>query len=105
MIAERAGSLCKFDASLHSHAITVDLGAGYAGITIDRIYIPVGHNMTGGQIGVQQDDAVGMPSPSSLLGYRATVAGEAFDWEFTTPSSEQFIQLLWNAKSKARSAR
>jgi hypothetical protein len=57
--------------------------------------------MTGGQIGVQGDDNAEFASASSLLGYRNTVAGEAFDYELTTPSSERYIQLKWNPGSGA----
>ncbi len=93
LIDDRAGSLCKFAGSASDHSIIVDLGA--SPVSVERVYVPVGHNYSGTQIGMEQDTDIAFPSPTGILYWKNTTAA-AVDHAMDVNSSERYVRFVWN---------
>jgi hypothetical protein len=91
LIDDRAGSLCKMGTSEIDHYIQVDRGAGTLD-AIDRLIIPVGHNLSGFTFDLYADDNAGMASPTTLInGASATAA--MIDEDFAS-NQERYVRLV-----------
>jgi hypothetical protein len=83
-----------FTGAAANHHIQVDLGTGYASVTVDRMFIPLGHNYDTYDLRVREDDNSGMSSATTL--YSVTPhSGTALIDVTLTESSERYIRTDW----------
>jgi hypothetical protein len=97
LVDDRAGMLFKFTTSGPAHRIDLDLGTGTLPI-LNRLYIPLGHNLTG-TIDVQNDDNASFSSPATVLSGYAVSAATVVDAEIS-PVIQRYYRLLFNGTGK-----
>lgn len=91
LIDDRPSVRFKWTDSAANHIIDVDLGAGYAALDIDRLWIP-NHNISG-EIKVWQDDAADFVGMQQIL-VATAVAGTDMDEAFDLTQSAQFLRFI-----------
>ncbi len=93
LIDDRGGSLCRLGATSANQYIQIDRGA--AGLNeIDRLYIPVGHNLNGCTIRLESSASVGMGSPTTMLAATAVVTTTALAYSLTS-STQRYVRLTF----------
>jgi hypothetical protein len=85
-----AGTLMKFNASAADHDIEVDRGAGTLE-AIDRLIIPLGHNLSGSTVEVFSDPT---PGPTTSRGSAAATAA-LFSLDFTS-NTDRYVRVTFS---------
>lgn len=84
-----------FASAAADHYIQVDLGTGYASVTVDRMLIPVGHNFDTYDLRVREDSAADMSVDPQVL-YSVTPHSGTGQIDVTlTESADRYIRVDW----------
>jgi hypothetical protein len=87
---DRMSTLFKWITSAAGHMINVNRGVGPW--SIDRLYIPFGHNLNGAKLLVQTDTLPAFSSPTTLYGPTLVSGTDPIDVTLTS-STEQFLRV------------
>lgn len=89
-----------FDAAEADHHVQVDLGTGFAGIPVDFLFVPVGHNFDGQDIRIRDDDNDAMGSAAELYLVEPH-SGTGQIAVAITESTQRYIRFDWNGDNFA----
>lgn len=93
MLDERR-EVMSFAGAAADHHVQVDLGTGFASLTVDWLLIPVGHNFDSYDLRVREDDNAGMSSATVLYSVIPHSGTAQIDVAITE-SSERYLRLDW----------
>jgi hypothetical protein len=84
-----------FAGAAADHHVQVDLGTGFASLTVDRLFVPVGHNFDTYDLRVRDDDNDAMSSAAELYKVEPHSGTGQIDVALTAASTQRYIRVDW----------
>lgn len=89
LVDDRGGSICRLASGTNNY---IQLDRLVAGTTINKLYIPAGHELNGCTIRLESDDNSTFSSPATMLAATAISSSAAINYD-VTGSGERYVRL------------